>query len=230
MLYLHGAGEWVGYSDRFVSYLARDYRVIQPERRGHGRTPDQPGPLTYADMTADTIALIGQLGLDHPHLVGFSDGAIIALEIAMLQPAAIGAVVAIGPNMSVSGLTDEALSWLNTMTPDNWPGEAARRHRELSPDGPGHWPVFAQKLIDMLRREPEIPLADLAKITAPVLVVGADRDMIRLEHLVDIHRAIRDSQLCILPGASHELTVEQPDLLAQISLRFLAGAAADPAK
>jgi pimeloyl-ACP methyl ester carboxylesterase len=59
-----------------------------------------------------------------------------------------------------------------------------------------------------------------------VLVVGADHDLIRLEHLVEIHRAIPDSELCIIPGASHELTVEAPDLVAVIVERFLRSQAA----
>ncbi len=215
LLFLHGAAEWIGYSAQLVARLEAHYRVIQPERQGHGRTPDRPGELSYASMTADTVALIEQMSLDRPDLVGFSDGAIIAIEAAIARPDLVGKIVAIAPNISVSGLTDEALAWLRDVTPDTWPGEAATKHE--------NWRVFAQKVIDMLRREPEIPLAELARIEAPVLVVGADHDMIRLEHLVDIHRAIPASQLFIVPGASHELTVEQPELLAQVALWFLAG-------
>jgi pimeloyl-ACP methyl ester carboxylesterase len=222
LLYLHGAAEWAGYSDALVSLLEQGYRVVQPERRGHGRTPDSRGSLHYAEMAQDTIALIEGMRLDAPHVVGFSDGAIVALEVACMRPELVSKVVAIGPNVSVSGLTEEALEWLADVTPDTWPEEPARMHRSLSPDGPGHWPVFAQKVIDMLRREPEIPLAELAAIRAPTLVVGADRDLIRLEHLVEIFRAIPGAQLCIIPGASHELTVEVPGLLAQVVARFLA--------
>jgi pimeloyl-ACP methyl ester carboxylesterase len=221
LLYLHGAAEWVGYSGGLVARLDRTRRVIQPERRGHGRTADAPGPLSYDDMTADTIALIDQLRLEAPDIVGFSDGGIIALQIAMARPDLAGKVVAIGVNVSVSGLTDEALKWLDSVTPATWGGEFARMHRELSPDGPEHWPVFAQKVIDMLRIEPEIPIEQLAAIRSPVLVMGADDDLIRLEHLVEIHRGIQDSQLCIIPGASHELTVEAPELVATIVERFL---------
>lgn len=213
VLYLHGAAEWIGYSARLVDLLARGYRVIEPERRGHGHTPDRDEELTYSDMSADTIALIEAMAVDRPHLVGFSDGAIIALEVAMERPDLVGKVVAIGPNVSVAGLTDEALEWLRDVTPETWPGDAKEHHRD--------WPAFARKVIAMLRREPEIPLVELARIGSPVLVIGADRDMIRLEHLIDIHRAIPGSQLCIIPGATHELTVEQPEILAEVIRRFL---------
>jgi pimeloyl-ACP methyl ester carboxylesterase len=221
LLYLHGAAEWVGYSGELVRRLDRTHRVIQPERRGHGRTADAPGPLSYDEMTADTIALIEQLRLDAPNIVGFSDGGIIALQVAMGRPDLAGMVVAIGVNVSVSGLTNDALEWLESVTPETWGEEHSRMHRSLSPDGPEHWPVFAQKVIDMLRIEPEIPLEQLAGIGSPVLVMGADHDLIRLEHLVEIHQAIPGSELCIIPGASHELTVEAPDLVATIIERFL---------
>ncbi len=222
ILYLHGAAEWAGYSDGLVSLLEEGYRVVQPERRGHGRTPDSRGSLHYDEMADDTVALIEDMRLDAPHIVGFSDGAIVALQVACMRPDLVSKVVAIGPNVSVSGLTEEGLEWLADVTPDTWPEEAARMHRALSPDGPDHWPVFVQKVIEMLRREPEIPLAELASIRASTLVVGADRDLIRLEHLVEIFRAIPHAQLCIIPGASHELTVEVPGLLAQVIARFLA--------
>jgi pimeloyl-ACP methyl ester carboxylesterase len=221
LLYLHGAAEWAGYSDLLVGRLEQEYRVVQPERRGHGRTPDVSGSLHYEEMARDTIALIEEMKLGPVHVVGYSDGAIIALRVSCIRPDLVSKVVAIGPNVSVSGLTDDALKWLADVTPDTWSEEAATMHRSLSPDGPGHWPVFAQKVIDMLRREPEIPLAELAAIEAPMLIVGADRDMIRQEHLVEIFRAIPSAQLCIIPGASHELTVEVPALLAQVITRFL---------
>jgi pimeloyl-ACP methyl ester carboxylesterase len=223
LLYLHGATEWVGYSDKLVRRLELANQVVQPERRGHGRTLDPPGDLSYADMTEDTIALIEELHLARTHIVGFSDGAIIALQIAQIRPDLVGKVVAIGPNVSVSGLTDDTLAWLASVTPDTWPQEYAQMHRALSPDGPDHWPVFAQKVIDMLQREPEIPAEQLATIRAPTLIMGADHDMIRLEHFIEIHRTIPNSQLCIVPGASHELTIEVPDLVADIIARFLAG-------
>ena len=213
LLFLHGAAEWIGYSSRLVDLLAQRHRVVQPEQQGHGQTPDRPGDLTYAGMTADTLALIDAMGLERPHLVGFSDGGIVAIEAAMQRPDRIGKFVAIGPNVSVSGFNEEARQWLREVTPDSWDGERVTRHKD--------WPAFGQKVIDMMRREPEIPLEQLARITTPALIIGADHDLVELEHLLAIHRAIRGSQLAIVPGATHELTVEQPELVAELALRFL---------
>jgi pimeloyl-ACP methyl ester carboxylesterase len=221
LYYLHGATEWIGYAEEFTGLLARRFRVIQAERRGHGRSPDVPGPLTYAAMTADTIALMEHYGDVPAHLVGFSDGGIIALLLAMARPELVASVVAIGANVRVDGLTDETLRELAGATPENWPAEYRDAHARLSPDGPEHWPVFCQKVIDMVLREPNLANADLAQVTAPTLLVGGDRDAIRLEHFVEMHRAIAGSQLCILPCAPHEITAEQPKPAFEVTARFL---------
>lgn len=221
LLYLHGATEYIGYSDELVRRLAGRFRVVQPEQQGHGRTPDRPGPIHYSGMASDTIALIEAMQLQRPHIVGFSDGGILAIEMAMRRPELIGGVVAIGTNVSVSGFTAEAQAWLAEVRPVTWYPEHAAVYAQLSPDGAGHWPEFAQKVIAMARSEPEIPLAELGRITSPVLIMGADHDLIRLEHLVDVYRAIPSAQLCIVPNASHELTVEAPELVSALILRFL---------
>ncbi|MFZ0322811.1 MAG: alpha/beta hydrolase [Actinomycetes bacterium] len=221
MLYLHGATEWAGYSTDFVSRLKVAHRVVQPERRGHGRTPDVSGELSFQNMADDTVALIEQLDLARPDLVGFSDGANIALMVAMSRPDLVGRIVAIGPNMSVAAFTEESRAWLDSVMPETWPAEYRQQYELLSPDGPDHWQVFAEKVIEMLRREPEIPTEALQAITAPTLVIGADRDMFELEHFIAIHRAITDCQLCIIPGADHELTIGQPAQTAAHVLRFL---------
>src|ERR1051326_4967272 len=119
LLYLHGATEYIGYSDEFVRRLAGRFRVVQPEQQGHGRTPDRPGPLHYSGMAADSIALIQAMRLQRPHIVGFSYGGILGIEIALQLPDLIGSVVAIGTNVSVSGFTAEAQAWLADVRPDN---------------------------------------------------------------------------------------------------------------
>jgi pimeloyl-ACP methyl ester carboxylesterase len=220
LLYLHGAAEWIGYAEPLTGLLARDFRVIEAERRGHGRTPDVPGPITYDAMTGDTIALLDHLDLGPVPLVGYSDGGIVALLVAIARPDLVSFLVAIGPNARVDGLTGETLAWLAEVTPDTWPAENREAYERLSPDGPGHWPAVCEKIRLMLLREPDIPTGELARITAPTLLIGGDRDAIRLEHFLELHRSIAGSELCILPGAPHELPVAEPQLVADLIKRF----------
>jgi pimeloyl-ACP methyl ester carboxylesterase len=221
VFYLHGATEWIGYADEFTRLLAGRFRVIQAERRGHGRTPDVPGPLTYEAMTADTIALIEHFDCGSAHIVGFSDGGIIALLLALARPDLVDRIVTIGPNARVDGLTDETLSWLAEVTPETWPSAYSEAYARLSPDGPDHWPTVCRKVVEMLLREPNIATHDLAGITTPTLLVGGDRDMVRNDHLFEMYQAIPNSQLCILPGASNEIPTEEPARAAELTVRFL---------
>jgi pimeloyl-ACP methyl ester carboxylesterase len=224
LLYLHGAAEWIGYADPLTDLLSENFRVIQAERRGHGRTPDAPGPLTYEAMTEDTVGLLDHLALGPIPLVGFSDGGVVGLLVAIARPDLVASLVAIGVNARVDGLTDEALQELADATPENWAAENREAHERLSPDGPEQWPVIAEKLRQMMLREPNIPATDLASITVPTLLIGGDRDAIRLEHLVELYETIPDSQLAILPDAPHELPVAEPRLVAALATRFIARA------
>ncbi len=221
LFYLHGATEWIGCNAVFVEMLASRFHVIQAERRGHGRTPDVAGTLTYAAMAADTVALMEQFERGPSHLVGFSDGGIIALLVAIARPDLVERVVAIGSNARVDGLTDEMLAWLGEVTPETWPPEFVSAYSRLSPDGPDHWPVVCRKLVEMALREPDLSADQLATIRAPTLLVAGDRDIVRLDHLAEMHRAITGSQLCIVRDAGHNLPREKPRRLFSVTARFL---------
>jgi pimeloyl-ACP methyl ester carboxylesterase len=90
-----------------------------------------------------------------------------------------------------------------------------------SPDGPEHWPVVFAKFAEMIQREPTISIGELAGIQAPTLVIAGDDDMVTLEHTIDLYRALPNAQLAIIPGASHAVMMEKPDLLNELVLDFL---------
>ena len=90
-----------------------------------------------------------------------------------------------------------------------------------SPNGPEHWPVVFGKFVEMTQREPHIPVGELARISAPTLVVVGDDDMVSIEHTVALFRTIPNSELAVVPGASHAVAIEKPELLNRIVLDFL---------
>ena len=96
-------------------------------------------------------------------------------------------------------------------------------YARLSPDGGAHADVVVGKLVELWKQEPRIAPESLSKVTAPTLVMAADRDMISLEHTALIARSIPKAQLCIVPGAGHLLIRERPQLIATIVREFLAG-------
>jgi pimeloyl-ACP methyl ester carboxylesterase len=202
--------------------FAERFRVLAPERRAHGHTADVDGPLTYADMAADTIGFLDAIVGGPAHLVGWSDGGIVGLLVAIERPDLVRSLVAIGANYDAAGIVPEADGMFESMTPDGPETEMFRTLYQMhSPDGPDHWPVVLAKFGEMLVREPHIPLEDLARVTAPVLVLVGDDDMVTLEHTVLLYRAIPAAQLAVVPGASHVVVMEKPELVNGLVLEFL---------
>ncbi|MGW8632921.1 alpha/beta fold hydrolase [Streptomyces sp. NPDC055793] len=207
--------------------LAAAYRVLLPERRAHGHTPDVDGPLTYQDMADDTVAFLETV-VDAPaHLVGWSDGAVVALLVALARPDLVRRVVLIGANFRPAGECFVEPGMLDAMTPDS-PDMAFFRemYEAVSPDGADHWPVVALKVIDMWRTQPALTERELGRVTAPTLVVTGDDDLMTLEHTTALYRALPDARLAVLPGTSHLVPLEKPALVNGLVLDHLGQEAA----
>lgn len=204
------------------SALAAKYHVFLPERRAHGHTPDVDGPLSYHDMANDTAEFLDSVVGGPAHLVGWSDGGIVALLVAMARPELVRKIVAIGANFKLAAEVAAAPGMLEHMTADS-PDMAMLRsmYEQASPDGPEHWNVIAGKLFEMYAREPDIAVEDLARITAPTLVLAGDDDQMTLEHTIELYRAIPNSELAVVPGASHLLVMEKPEMVNRLILDFL---------
>jgi pimeloyl-ACP methyl ester carboxylesterase len=203
--------------------LAAHYRVYLPERRAHGRTPDVSGPLSYQDMADDTAHFLESVVGGPAHLVGWSDGGIVALLVALARPDLVRKVVAMGANFRPAPECAAEPAMLGELTPD---GPELAPFREMyaavSPDGADHWPVVVAKMADVYAVEPDLTPDDLARITAPTLVLVGDDDLLTLEHTIALYRAIPRSELAVVPGTSHALPLEKPAQVNRVILDFLA--------
>lgn len=219
LVLLHG-----GYSDSRafepgLGAYAERCRVFRYDRRGHGRTPDV-GPLTYELMAADAIAFLEQVVGGPARLVGYSDGAVVALLVAVRRPELVERLVCISGQFSPDGLVPGMFdSELDPAAMADTP--LAHLYGEVSPDGFDHFPEVVAKVNATAQAEPRLSEEDLAKVTAPALVMSADDDMVTLEHTVALYRGIPGAQLAVVPGTSHVLVVEKADLVAQLVLDFL---------
>jgi pimeloyl-ACP methyl ester carboxylesterase len=209
--------------------LAAAYRLYLPERRGHGRTPDVDGPLSYAVMAADTIAFMEAVGLPSAHLVGWSDGAIVGLEVALARPELVRSLVLIGAAAHIDGWRPEERAESEAMTPASLPPFIRDAYDRLSPDGPGHFPIVFERLLAEWRTQPRHELTELAAVSARTLLLIGDRDGVTVEHAAAMARAIPDAQLAVVPGADHFLTFEKADLVNRLLLDFLAEPAEEAA-
>ncbi|MGH2794978.1 MAG: alpha/beta fold hydrolase [Actinomycetota bacterium] len=220
LILLHGGMMTAETFDMQTPALASKYKVYLPERRGHGRTPDVEGPFTFEAMANDTIAFMDAVGLDSANLVGWSDGAIVAMTVAVRRPERVRKLVYIGERVTRDGLRPEAIEALNAMTLETAPPMAQQLYA-VSPDGPEHFPVVFEKLKTLWVGESGLELSDLKAVTAPALVLLGDDDLITPEHGAAVQRALPDAQLAVVPGASHALVFEKPDLVNRLILDFL---------
>lgn len=221
VLLLHGGLESSESWGAQTPALAERYRVALIDRRGHGRTPDVDGPITYELMRDDTIACIEALGLTGAHLVGWSDGGILALMVAIERPDLVGRIVVIGANASADAYTPQTRAALGPGSPllDLMRAD----YEQATPDGADHWPVVRDK-IEHLWWEAPLEFTDqLDRITAPTLVMAGDDDCIEPAHSVEMFQRLPRGRLGIIPGASHVAPLEQPDLVNRMILDFLGG-------
>jgi pimeloyl-ACP methyl ester carboxylesterase len=205
VLLLHGGGGSIKSAwTRQIVDFSPTHEVIAPEQVGNGHTPDVPGPATYGAMTEDTAALLEQLHLKHVDVVGWSDGGIIALMLAVRHPDLVHRVVATGANVDPTGLRPKNLADMRASKPDANP--TAEKLRQL-------W---------MNHPDPdELSFDQLKKIHAKVLVMAGDHDEITLEHTLKIYQALPDAQLFIVPNTGHHTFVDRPGLTDPVVLAFL---------
>lgn len=201
--------------------LADQYRVFAVEQRGRGRTPDADGPISYQLLTEDAAAFIERMIGGPAHVVAASDGGIVGLLLAMQRPELVARLVVIGANFHRDGLIAGS-GWSDASPADPAWEMPRRRYAELSPDGPEHWPVVFAKLARMWREEPNLTPEDLAHIGAPVLVMSGDDDAVALPHTVTLYESLAQAQLAVVPGTSHAVFVEKPELVNRLILDFLA--------
>ncbi len=207
LLLLHGGGDSGEHSfARQLGVFAERHRIVAPDQMGQGRTPDAPGPLTYTGMMDDTAALLRHLHLTNVDVVGFSDGGILALMLAVRHPELVRRLVISGVNVAPEGLNSDDLEELRaTQIPKPRTMDEKLAHLWLTSP-----------------TESELSLTMLARIVQPVLLISGDRDAITLEHTLKIFHALPDAELCVLPGTDHATFAGRSEWLNPIINAFLA--------
>lgn len=217
LLLLHGG---MGNGDELVDCigdpLAERYRVVAPDRRGHGRTADTDQPFHYDDMAAETVAVLEEVVGGPAHLVGFSDGAIVALLVSLARPELVHRQVLIGANYHRDGLRD-----LDMDPDDPLLADMRQAYVERSPDGAEHFDVVVGKGLTVMAEEPTLTTAELTGVTTPTLVLVGDDDLIELAHTVALFESLPNAQLAVVPGTSHLVPMEAPGEVARLIADFL---------
>jgi pimeloyl-ACP methyl ester carboxylesterase len=214
LLLVHGGlgsgAEWAPLTE----LLADRFRVLTPDSRGHGRSTNPAGALSYPRLADDLAALIDALRLDRPTVVGWSDGGQAVLELALRHPQVAGALVVGGayPDFATSGLRDTHRGLLGADQAgvpdlahlDAELGPTADELKALHPGGAPRWAELIRQTASMWLDYPGLPMSAMATINTPTLVLAADRDeMIPLELTLALYRALPAAELAVAPGSDH---------------------------
>lgn len=189
LILLHGNGEDGTYFDPHIPALARHFRVIALDTRGHGKSPRGSAPFTIGQFARDLGDFMDAQGIERASLLGFSDGGNIALTFALEHPKRVDRLILNGANLAPSGVKRSVqipivLGYGLTAVLARFSPEAARR----------------AELLRLMVREPHIRPSELGRITAPTLVIAGTHDMIREKHTRLIARSLPNALLEIIPG------------------------------
>ncbi|PZP02570.1 MAG: alpha/beta hydrolase [Pseudomonas protegens] len=215
---LHGGLGNADYWGLQAKALAARHAVISVDSRGHGRSTRDARPYGYDLMADDVIALLDQLKIPRADFVGWSDGAILGLDLAMRYPQRVGKVFAYAANTQTSGVKEGVE---NNPTFAAYIERAGQEYTRLSPT-PKEYPAFVEQIGHMWASQPNWSDADLAKIKTPVLIVDGDHDeAIKREHTEYMAQAIPGAGLLILPNVSHFAFLQDPGLFNAALEHFL---------
>jgi pimeloyl-ACP methyl ester carboxylesterase len=220
VLLLHGGlGNTEDFRNLAPVLVAAGYMVVAMDCRGRGRSTWGDLPITYEQMAADAVGLLDELGIAKTDVVGWSDGAIIALNLAIHHPERLDRVVAYAANYTPEG---NQFVESEQLPPFEYFIAAYRR---LAPE-PGRLEELTEVLDALYEVAPNYSEAELRSITVPVLILdGAEDEFVKAEQPVQMAALIPGATLVIMPGTGHFALWAKPAVFDQIVLDYLAGKA-----
>ncbi|GGG95705.1 hypothetical protein GCM10007415_33660 [Parapedobacter pyrenivorans] len=221
LLAIHGGLSTIKDLAPVIADLSTKFRVIAVDCPGQGRS-EQADSLSYQLLADYFSKMIDQMKLDSVYVFGHSDGGNAALLLAADRPDKVKKTAAFAAASHTSGYYPEAIAGLDQLTPEDIEKDFKwwlEPHLEKTPQK-AQWQQFVKDFSGMCATPLIVPEEKLRKIRSSVLIVQGDNDIVKPEHAVELHRAIANSQLCIVPAASHFILYERPELFNVMITEF----------
>jgi len=204
LVLLHGGGSTIETTfGRVIPALAASRQVIAVEMQGHGHTADRDGPLSFAQDADDVAALLREIAVPNADVLGFSNGANVALELGRRHPDAVRRLVVAAGFVTRDGIP--APVWESFRQPpdtSNMPPVLRDAYRAAAPD-PSRLPLLVTKLMQRLNGFQDWTDADIRSVRAPALLMVGDADVITVEHAARMARLLPHARLVVFPNATH---------------------------
>jgi pimeloyl-ACP methyl ester carboxylesterase len=210
LLIIHGNGGSINNFVNQIPFFSRHYKVILADSRAQGKTVDASDSLSYEMMADDLSALLDKLGLDSCNVIGWSDGGINGLLLAMRHPKKVKKLAITGANLWPDSSAIDAFTYKWAMHLND-----SISTLPATPELKG-----SKKLLHLLSYEPHITTQELKKISCPTLVMGGDHDIILPVHTLLIARSIPQSYLWIVPNSGHSVPIYYKDQFNQVVNEF----------
>lgn len=202
LLIIHGNGGSINNFIYQIPYFSKKYKVIIADSRAQGKSKDDGDSLSYEMMADDYAALLSFLKIDSANVIGWSDGGIEGLLLAIRHPEKVKKLAVTGANLVPDTTAVPQEIWDVVM-----PSYTALKNKAVkTPQEKNEW-----KLLQLLADQPHIPTSDLNKIKNPTLVIGGDHDVIKPSHTLLIFQNIPNADLWILPNSGHSTPVVYKD-------------------
>ncbi|EDP94458.1 hypothetical protein KAOT1_05962 [Kordia algicida OT-1] len=208
LLLLHGAGQSISAFRSQIDFFSKHYKVIALDSRGRGRSTDNDDELTYVNQAKDVHDFLEKLKLDTVSIIGWSDGGIIGLIVAMKYPEKVEKLIAMAANIHPNGLLPERL-------------QLHKKNIERLEKDEKEKDTFDYKLLKQLVYYPQLKFDDLRSITSPTLIMAGDHDLIQDMHTIKIFQAIPNANLAIFPGETHWFPEDNSKLFNTTVFDFL---------
>ncbi len=225
IIFLHGgtstSDSWEDYLNRFSD----SFQVIAPDSRGQGQSSLGKGPITYGRMAGDVVKLLDYLNIERAHIVGHSDGGVIALHLLIDYPDRVISASLLGTPYHIDNYPENASNALEEYVIDLKSTDTDYKDiksRHSAAENQKDWIILVDKLGEMWRTQPTFSEAEIALIDTPVLIVKTDNDyFIPSEVFDNMAKLIQDSQVLYISDGKHSVYRQKPDEVSRSIRNFI---------